>query len=96
MSQFASFFRKEGIRMSPKSAASVLSPRPDRARSDFFLFSYLKEKLHGISLTTGGGLSLEAEPIFSEIPEMVLKNVFINWTTKLTWITKNGGKYCTN
>jgi hypothetical protein len=62
----------------PKEAASTFWPSPDRPRSDFFLFSYLKEKLRGRSFPTSHDLIFAIRQILSEIPEMVLKNVFTN------------------
>jgi hypothetical protein len=67
--------------------------RPDPAPRDFFLFSCLKEKLCGRSFTTSDDLLFARQQIFSEIPEMILKNVFTNWITRLYWVMKKGGEY---
>jgi hypothetical protein len=48
------------------------------APKDFFLFGFLKEKLGGTSFMTSDDLIFATRQIFSEIPEIVLKNVFTN------------------
>jgi hypothetical protein len=58
--------------------------RPDLAVTDFVVFGYLKGKLRGTSFMTNNYLILAIGPIFSEIPEMVLKKMFTNWITKLS------------
>jgi hypothetical protein len=68
---------------------------PDRAPSNFFLFGYMKEKLRGTSFTARDDLIFAIRYIFSEIPEMVLKNVFTNWITRLSWVMTKSGKYYT-
>jgi hypothetical protein len=68
---------------------------PGRAPSNFFLFSYMKEKLRGTSFTARDDLIFAIWHIFSEIPEMVLKNVFTNWITRLSWVKTKSGKYYT-
>jgi hypothetical protein len=40
--------------------------------------------------TTSNHLIFTTRQIFSEISEIVLKNVFPNWTTRLSWVMKNG------
>jgi hypothetical protein len=57
---------------------------PDRAPSDFFLFGYMKEKLRRTSFIVRDDLIFAIRHIFSEIREMVLKNVFTNWITRLS------------
>jgi hypothetical protein len=78
-------------------AQRVLHPlyRQDLAPSDFFLFGYLKEKLCGTSFTMSDDLIFAIRQIFSEIPEIVLKNVFTNWITKLSWVMKKCVEYYT-
>jgi hypothetical protein len=56
---------------------------PDLAPSDFFLCRYQKEKLGEASFTASDDLILEIRQIFSDIPEIVLKNVFPNCITRL-------------
>jgi hypothetical protein len=51
---------------------------PDLAPKDFFLFGFLKEKLGGTSFTTSDDPIFVTRQIFSEIPEIGLKNVLIN------------------
>jgi hypothetical protein len=68
---------------------------PDQRPSDFFLFRYLKEKLRGTSFTTSDDLIFGMRQVFSEIPEMALKNVFINWITTLSRVMKKGSEYDT-
>jgi hypothetical protein len=92
-SQFAMFFRNDWIPKRPKSAAFTLWPRPDVGPSDFFLFGYLREKLHGTSFTTSHDPTFARTQIFSEIQENALKNDFTTWTTRLPWVMKNGGEY---
>jgi hypothetical protein len=62
--------------MESAAAQRVLHPpsSPDLALSDFFLFGYRKEKLCGTSITPNNDLIFGIRQIFSEIPEMVLKN----------------------
>jgi hypothetical protein len=69
---------------------------PDRAPSDFFLFGNMKEKLRGISFTARDDLIFARGQIFSEILEMVLKNVVPNSIMRAPWVTKKGGQSCTN
>jgi hypothetical protein len=69
---------------------------PDRAPSDFFLFGYMKEKLLGTSLTTSDDLIFARGQIFSEIPEIVLKNAVPNSIMRVPWVMKKGGQSCTN
>jgi hypothetical protein len=69
--------------------------RPDPAPSDFVAFDYLKEKLSGTSFTQSDDLVFAIRQIFSEIPEMALKNVFTNWITRLSWVITKGDKYYT-
>jgi transposase len=92
-SQFATFFRK----IESTKAQRVPHPyyHPDRAPSDFFLFGYMKEKLRGTLFTARDDLIFARQHIFSEIPEMILKNVFTNWITRLSWVMMKSGKYYT-
>jgi hypothetical protein len=94
-SQFATLFMKDWSRKSRKSAAPIWSPRHDLAPSDSFFFVYLKEKLCGTSFTTNDDLIFAIRQIFSESPEMEVKNVLPNWITRLSWMKKKGGGYCT-
>jgi hypothetical protein len=67
--------------------------RPDLSPSYFFLFVYRKEKLRETSFTTSDDLIFVIKQIFSQIPEIVLKNVFRNWITRLSWTMKKRGEY---
>jgi hypothetical protein len=69
---------------------------PDRAPSDFFLFGDMKEKLIGTSLTTSDDLTFARRKIFSEILEMILKNVVPNSIMGVPWVMKKSGQSCTN
>jgi hypothetical protein len=69
----------------PRSAESTFQPTPDLAASDFFPFVYLEEKLRGTSFTTSDDLIFAIRQIFCGILEIVLKNVFTNWTRRLSW-----------
>jgi transposase len=81
---------------SPKAQRLLHPPySPDRAPSDFVLFGYLKEKLRGTSFTTSNDLIFAIGQLFSEIPEIELKNVFTNWITRLSWVMRKGGEYDT-
>jgi hypothetical protein len=75
----------------------VPHPRFDRdlARYNFFLFGYLNKKIRGTSLTPSDDRFFAIRQIFSEIPEIGLKNVPTNWITRLSWVMKKGGEYCT-
>jgi histone-lysine N-methyltransferase SETMAR len=66
---------------------------PDRVPSDFFLFSYLRETLRRRSFSTSDDLIFAIRPIFSEIPEMGLKDVLTNWIAPLAWVMKKSGEY---
>jgi hypothetical protein len=52
------------------------SDGPDPAPNSFFLFGYLKEKLRGTLFASSDDVIFARLQIFSEIPEMGLKNVF--------------------
>jgi hypothetical protein len=75
----------------PKGCSSTSWPRPGLTPNDFF-FGYLKEKLHGISFTTSDDLPFAIWHIFSEIPEMVLKNVLTNWIARLSCVREKRGE----
>jgi hypothetical protein len=66
---------------------------PASVPNGFFCFRSLKEKFRGTSFTKGDDLIFVVRQIFSDIPEMALKNVFTNWITRLSWRTKKDGEY---
>jgi hypothetical protein len=87
------FLHKRLNPQNPKSSASSLGPRRELARSDFFLFGYLKEKFCRASFSTSGAFAFPTWRMVSEIPEMGVTNVFTNWITRLFWMMKKDGKY---
>jgi hypothetical protein len=68
---------------------------PDVTPNDFFLFRYLKDKLRGTLFTRSDDLIFAMTQLFSEIPEIVLKNVFTDRITRLSWVMKKDGEYYT-
>jgi hypothetical protein len=63
----------------------------DPARSDFFLFGHLKEKLRGTSFTTSDDFSFAIRQIFSQILEMGVKNGFTNCGPGKNTATRQSG-----
>jgi hypothetical protein len=92
-SEVSALFRKDWIHKSPKSTASSLSPRP---RIKWLLPLWLSQRTTPRDVVhSERRANLCNATNFSEIPEMALKNVLINWTTRLSWVKKNVGEYST-
>jgi hypothetical protein len=66
------------IEFAKAERVSHSSSGPDPAPNDFFFFRYLKEKLRRTLLTPSNDRSFAIQQIFSEIPEMILKNMLTN------------------
>jgi hypothetical protein len=79
---------------SPNAQKALYPPcRRDPAQSGFFLFGYLKEKLCETSSTPNDDRICAISPFFSEILEIVLKNVLTSWITRLSRVMKKDGEY---
>lgn len=66
---------------------------PDLAPSDFFLFGYMKEKLEGAKFDSADELIEAIYSIFEEIPQEVLKSVFIELEERLKKCIEANGDY---
>jgi hypothetical protein len=66
---------------------------PDPAPSDFLFFGFLKEKLQGIAVTDGKNLKSDAQAIFDERPESILRSVDVTWITRFCRAIKNPSQY---
>jgi hypothetical protein len=81
---------------SAKAQRAPLSPYDsDSGPSDFFPFRYLKEKHRDTSSSMSDDRIFALQSDVSEIPEIVLKNVFTNWITRLTWTIEKRSEDCT-
>jgi hypothetical protein len=69
-----------------------LVSRLDFARSDFFVFGYLKEKLTPFSCTTRDELKSAIIIIFDEIDKEILRAVFNSWFDRFEWVIGRGGE----
>jgi hypothetical protein len=87
------FLQKSRIRNSQR--VPHRSDCPDRAPSGFFLYGYLNGKLRGTLFTASDDLIFATGVMFSEIPEMVRKNVFTNSIMRSSCVMKKHGEYYT-
>ena len=66
---------------------------PDIAPSDFFLFGYMKEKLKGCRFNSKEELLETIHLILNEISEEKLKEVFLEWESRLQQVIASNGNY---
>jgi hypothetical protein len=66
---------------------------PDLARSDFFVFGYVKRKLMGYRAESESELLVRTGVILAEIPRDVLNAVFIEWMDRLQKCIDINGDY---
>jgi hypothetical protein len=74
---------QECIRASKAERLPHPAYSPDLAKSDFFFFGYLKEKLTDYNCETREQLKEAIIEIFNEIPQDVLVSVFMSWMKRL-------------
>jgi hypothetical protein len=63
------------------------------ARSDFFLFGYVKGSLMGYRAETPSELFIRIRVILGEIPRETLNAVFLEWTERLQKCVQVDGEY---
>jgi transposase len=66
---------------------------PDIAPCDFYLFGYLKEKLHGRTFFSDDEVISAVERVLKEIPIEVLCSVMEDWTRRLNQVIELAGDY---
>jgi hypothetical protein len=67
-----------------------------RPSTKWLLPLWLSErKLRETSFTPSNDLIFAIWQIFSEISEMIHRDVFTNWMTRMSWVMKKGGEYYT-
>jgi len=68
---------------------------PDVAPSDFYLFGKIKTAIRGTLFHSSDEIIEKFDEIFGSTPKEELQRVYINWLTRLKWITESGGEYYT-
>jgi hypothetical protein len=82
------FFAENGLRVATHPPHS-----PDLAPSDFFLFSYVKDRLQGIVFASREQLLAGISEELDKIPPETLPCVFEHWIERLKWISQSNGEY---
>jgi hypothetical protein len=65
---------------------------PDRAPSDFFLFSYLKYKLQECSYDSAGNLFSAMPDLMENLKKSFLHRVFDEWISRFHLVVEHGGE----
>jgi hypothetical protein len=89
------FLQKRSNPQKPKECRIYLRVHT-RCSAKWFLSLWLSRTLCGASFTTSNDQIFAIQQAFSEIPEMVLKNVFTNWIMRLSCVIEKGGECAAN
>jgi histone-lysine N-methyltransferase SETMAR len=82
------FCEENGLWLAPHPPYSL-----DLAPSDFFLFSYVKERLKGMVFPSYKELPDGIGEVVTGIESETLTAVFEHWMERLEWMSKNNGDY---
>jgi histone-lysine N-methyltransferase SETMAR len=82
------FCKENRLRLTPHPPYS-----PDPTPSDFFLFSYVKERLKGMVFPSYEELLDAIGKVVTGIESETLTAAFEHWMERLEWMSKNNGYY---
>jgi hypothetical protein len=66
---------------------------PNISSRDFWLFSFLKEKLKEQELSTSDEIIEAIKTIWNDVTFEELPSVFSEWIQRVTWVIEDRGKY---